>query len=147
MTETASGMTETDSFALDSLHPAVRTWFERRFGAPTDAQTASWPVIGAGRDVLLAAPTGSGKTLSAFLMGIDALVREAEHGTLADEIRIVYVSPLKALGNDIERNLETPLAEIRATAEELGYSLAPITTAVRSGDTPQSERQAIVRRP
>lgn len=132
---------------LDRPHPAVRTWFVRRFGAPTDAQAASWPVIGAGRDVLLAAPTGSGKTLSAFLMGIDALVREAEHGALADEIRIVYVSPLKALGNDIERNLETPLAEIRATAEELGYSLAPITTAVRSGDTPQSERQAIVRRP
>ena len=140
-------MIETDRFALDSPHPAVRTWFERRFGAPTDAQTASWPVIGAGRDVLLAAPTGSGKTLSAFLMGIDTLVREAEHGALADEIRIVYVSPLKALGNDIERNLETPLTEIRATAEELGYSLAPITTAVRSGDTPQSERQAIVRRP
>ena len=132
---------------LDRLHPAVRTWFERRFGAPTDAQVAGWPAIAEGRDVLLAAPTGSGKTLSAFLMGIDALVREAEHGALPDEIRILYVSPLKALGNDIERNLETPLEEIRVTAEELGYSLAPITTAVRTGDTPQSERQAIVRKP
>ena len=140
-------MIDSTSFALDRLHPAVRLWFERRFAAPTDAQTAGWPAIAEGRDVLLAAPTGSGKTLSAFLMGIDSLVREAEHAALPDEIRIVYVSPLKALGNDIERNLETPLEEIRATAEELGITLAPITTAVRSGDTPQSERQAIVRKP
>jgi len=140
-------MTDLTPSVLDRLHPAVRTWFVRRFGAPTDAQVAGWPAIAEGRDVLLAAPTGSGKTLSAFLMGIDALVREAEHGTLPDEIRILYISPLKALGNDIERNLETPLEEIRATAEELGYTLAPITTAVRSGDTPQSERQAIVRKP
>ncbi len=136
---------------LDLLHPAVRTWFERRFGAPTDAQHAGWPAIEAGGDVLLAAPTGSGKTLAAFLVGIDSLVREAEAGTLGpggeDGIRIVYVSPLKALGNDIERNLEVPLEEIRATAAEMGYDLPPITTAVRTGDTPQSERQAIVRRP
>src|SRR5690606_29193269 len=89
----------------------------------------------------------SGKTLSAFLVGIDALVREAERGGLPDEVRILYISPLKALGNDIERNLETPLAEIRATAEEMGITLSPIATAVRSGDTPQSERQAIVRKP
>src|SRR5690606_19117504 len=104
-----------------------------------------------GRDVLLAAPTGSGKTLAAFLVGSDSLVRVAEAGTLGpggeDDNRIVYVSPLKALGNDIERNLEVPLEEIRATAAEMGYDLPPITTAVRTGDTPQSERQAIVRRP
>ncbi|MCK9487123.1 MAG: DEAD/DEAH box helicase [Dehalococcoidia bacterium] len=138
-------MTQTP--ALDLLHPAVRTWFERRFGAPTDAQSAGWPAIEAHRDVLLAAPTGSGKTLAAFLVGIDSLVREAERGAMEPGVRILYVSPLKALSNDIERNLDTPLEEIRATAAEMGYDLAPITTAVRTGDTPQSERQAIVRRP
>lgn len=141
---------ELDQSFLDRLHPAVRTWFARRFGAPTDAQAAGWPAIANGQDVLLAAPTGSGKTLAAFLVGIDGLVREAEGGLLEGSeagVRIVYISPLKALGNDIERNLETPLEEIRATAGELGYNLAPITTAVRTGDTPQAERQAIVRRP
>ncbi|MEX2373202.1 MAG: DEAD/DEAH box helicase, partial [Dehalococcoidia bacterium] len=142
-----SPMSPHDTAILDRLHPAVRTWFVRRFGAPTDAQAAGWPAIAEGRDVLLAAPTGSGKTLSAFLVGIDALVREAERGVIADGVRILYISPLKALGNDIERNLETPLEEIRATAAEMGYDLAPIRTAVRTGDTPQSERQAIVRRP
>lgn len=85
-------MNDLEPSVLDRLHPAVRTWFVRRFGAPTDAQAAGWPAIADGRDVLLAAPTGSGKTLSAFLIGIDALVREAEHGALPDEIRILYVS-------------------------------------------------------
>ena len=132
---------------LESLHPAVRTWFERRFGAPTDAQAAGWPRIQAGRDVLLAAPTGSGKTLAAFLMGIDGLIRGAEAGTLEDRTAIVYVSPLKALGNDIRRNLQEPLEEIRGVAEELGYVLPPITIGLRTGDTPQSERQAMVKRP
>ncbi len=132
---------------LASLHPIVRTWFERRFGAPTDAQVAGWPSIQAGRDVLLAAPTGSGKTLAAFMVGIDELVRAAEAGTLEDRTYIVYASPLKALGNDIQRNLEEPLAQIAAVAEELGYDLPPIRTGVRTGDTPQSERQAMVRRP
>ncbi len=94
-----------------------------------------------------ARPTGSGKTLAAFLAGIDALIRRAEAGTLDAVTEIVYISPLKALGNDIQRNLETPLEEIREVAAELGYDLPAITTAVRSGDTPQSERQAIVKRP
>ncbi|MGE0228174.1 MAG: DEAD/DEAH box helicase [Dehalococcoidia bacterium] len=132
---------------LASFHPAVRTWFERRFGAPTDAQRAGWPHIRAGRDTLLCAPTGSGKTLAAFLAGIDSLIRRAEAGTLEAVTDIVYVSPLKALGNDIQRNLETPLDEIRAVASELGYDLPEITTAVRSGDTTAAERQAIVKRP
>ena len=95
----------------------------------------------------VSAPTGSGKTLAAFLAGIDTLVRKAEAGTLEDVTEIVYVSPLKALGNDIRRNLEAPLEEIRRIADELGYDLPAIRTAVRSGDTTQSERQSIVRRP
>ncbi|MGE0134794.1 MAG: DEAD/DEAH box helicase [Dehalococcoidia bacterium] len=132
---------------LASFHPAVRTWFERRFGVPTDAQRAGWPHVRAGRDTLLCAPTGSGKTLAAFLAGIDSLIRRAEAGALEAVTDIVYVSPLKALGNDIQRNLETPLEEIRAVAEELGYDLPEITTAVRSGDTTAADRQAIIRRP
>ena len=132
---------------LDAFHPAVRTWFERRFDAPTDAQLEGWPSILEERDTLLAAPTGSGKTLAAFLVGIDRLIRRAEAGALPDGTEIVYISPLKALGNDIERNLEEPLAEIRVIAEELGYELPPITIGVRTGDTPQSERQRMVRRP
>ncbi|GMU40848.1 MAG: DEAD/DEAH box helicase [Chloroflexota bacterium] len=144
MTETPPS---TSGSPLDAFHPVVRTWFERRFGAPTDAQVEGWPAIRRGGNTLLAAPTGSGKTLAAFLVGIDALVREAEAGTLDDRTRIVYVSPLKALGNDIERNLEVPLAGIRAVAEELGVALAPITTAVRTGDTTAAERDAIARRP
>lgn len=132
---------------LTSFHPAVRTWFERRFGTPTDAQLEGWPSILARKNTLLAAPTGSGKTIAAFLVGIDQLIRDAEAGTLPEGTAILYISPLKALGNDIERNLEQPLAEIREVAAELGYDLPPITTGVRSGDTPQSERQAMVRRP
>jgi ATP-dependent helicase Lhr and Lhr-like helicase len=132
---------------LTSFHPAVRTWFERRFGTPTDAQLEGWPTILARKNTLLAAPTGSGKTIAAFLVGIDQLIRDAEAGTLPEGTAILYISPLKALGNDIERNLEQPLAEIREVAAELGYDLPPITTGVRSGDTPQSERQAMVRRP
>ena len=133
--------------ALDGFHPAIRAWFERRFDAPTDAQAAGWPHIRSGRDTLVSAPTGSGKTLAAFLAGIDALFRRAEAGELADETAIVYVSPLKALGNDIQRNLETPLREIRELAEELGYRLPELRTAVRSGDTSSSRRAAMLRRP
>ena len=129
------------------FHPVVATWFRRRFEAPTDAQRNGWRHIASGRDTLVSAPTGSGKTLAAFLAGIDTLVRKAEAGTLEDVTEIVYVSPLKALGNDIRRNLEAPLEEIRRIADELGYDLPAIRTAVRSGDTTQSERQSIVRRP
>ncbi len=129
------------------FHPAVAAWFRGRFEAPTDAQTAGWPRIASGRDTLISAPTGSGKTLAAFLAGIDGLVRKAEAGTLEDVTEIVYVTPLKALGNDIHRNLETPLEEIREVAAELGLEPPAIRTAVRSGDTTQSERQAMVRKP
>ena len=130
-----------------AFHPVVRTWFERRFGSPTDAQAAGWPHIAAQQDTLLAAPTGSGKTLAAFLVGIDSLIRRAEAGEGASGTTILYVSPLKALSNDIQRNLQQPLEEIRAVAEELGYDLPPITVGLRTGDTPSSERQALVRRP
>ncbi len=132
---------------MERFHPAVRGWFAERFGAPTDAQVEGWPSIFERRDVLLAAPTGSGKTLAAFLVGLDSLVREAEAGTLDDRTRIIYVSPLKALGNDIERNLDEPLAGIRAAAAAMGLDLDAVRTGVRSGDTPQSQRQAMVRKP
>ncbi|MFA7248970.1 MAG: DEAD/DEAH box helicase [Dehalococcoidia bacterium] len=125
-----------------AFHPAVRAWFERRFSVPTDAQAAGWPSIGAGLDTLLAAPTGSGKTLAAFLVGIDSLIRDPAAGTT-----IVYVSPLKALSNDIQRNLQQPLEEIAAIAREIGCDLPPITVGLRTGDTPSAERQALVRRP
>lgn len=94
------------------FHPAVRRWFEKTFPAPTPAQGEAWPEIKQGRNVLIAAPTGSGKTLAAFLAAIDSLVREGIEGQLPDETQIVYVSPLKALSNDIQRNLEAPIAGI-----------------------------------
>ena len=127
--------------------PLVAEWFRARFAAPTPPQEAGWRAIAAGRDALIAAPTGSGKTLAAFLWAIDELVRQARSGWLDDRTRVVYVSPLKALGNDIHRNLEEPLAEIRARALAAGHALPPIRVAVRSGDTPPAERQAMTKRP
>ena len=132
---------------LATFHPVVRAWFERRFDAPTDAQLRGWPEIRAGRNTLISAPTGSGKTLAAFLAGLDALIREGEAGSLTDQTRLLYISPLRALGNDIHRNLEVPLAEIREVAVELGYELPEIRTAVRTGDTSAAERQRLVRKP
>ena len=102
--------------AASLFHPAVTAWFESSFGAATPAQAEAWPLIKAGRNVLIAAPTGSGKTLAAFMAAIDDLVRQGLDGGLKDETQIVYVSPLKALSNDIQRNLEAPLAGIRAEA-------------------------------
>ena len=134
------------SLVLDRFHPAVRAWFESAFAAPTPAQVEAWPAIQAARHALVAAPTGSGKTLAAFLAAIDALVREAVDGRLADETRIVYVSPLKALSNDIQRNLELPLRGIAADLERLGLPDAAIRSAVRTGDTPKSDRAAMRRR-
>jgi ATP-dependent Lhr-like helicase len=133
--------------ALLSFHPAIRTWFERRFGAPTDAQATGWPEIIAGRDTLISAPTGSGKTLAAFLVAIDRLLSRAEQGTLEDAIGVVYISPLKALSNDIQRNLEQPLEEIAGIVEELGGMRPLIRTMVRTGDTTPSDRQSIVKNP
>ncbi|HEY4340218.1 MAG TPA: DEAD/DEAH box helicase [Steroidobacteraceae bacterium] len=126
--------------ALEGLHPAVAAWFRAKFSAPTPAQEQAWPAIQAGRNVLVAAPTGSGKTLSAFLAALDELVREGQAGTLPDETRIVYVSPLKALSNDIESNLAAPLAGIRAQLIRRGLPDVDIRTVVRTGDTPQAER-------
>ncbi len=133
--------------AIASFHPAVAAWFLRSFSAPTAAQDAAWPAIQAGRDVLIAAPTGSGKTLAAFLAAIDALVRQGTAGQLGDETQIVYVSPLKALSNDIQRNLDAPLRGIRAALREQGAAEFEIRTAVRTGDTPAGERQQMSRRP
>ena len=130
------------------LHPAVAGWFARTFDAPTAAQEAAWPAIAAKRHVLIAAPTGSGKTLAAFLAVIDELVRRGlAAGALTDETAVVYVSPLKALSNDIHRNLEAPLAGIRAELELQGLPPLDIRTFVRTGDTPQHERSASIRRP
>ena len=132
---------------VDALCPTVRGWFVERFGEPTDAQAAGWPAIMSGRDTLLAAPTGSGKTLAAFMAGIDRLVREAEAGTLEATTSIVYVSPLKALSNDIQRNLEEPLEGIRRRAIAAGHEPPAIRTGLRTGDTTASERQQLVRKP
>src|SRR5579872_2269108 len=133
---------------LSSLfHPAVAAWFDESFTAPTAAQLDAWPAIQAGRHVLIAAPTGSGKTLAAFLAAIDSLVRQGLAEGLRDETQIVYVSPLKALSNDINRNLEAPLAGIRAGLKEQGLPDVEIRTWVRTGDTAPAERQRMAKKP
>ena len=134
---------------LRDFHPAVRTWFERRFAdGPTAPQARGWPAIASGRDTLIAAPTGSGKTLAAFLVCIDRLYREADaRGGLEDVTDVVYVSPLKALAADIEQNLATPLAEIAEVARELGLRAPELRVQLRSGDTPASARAAMLKRP
>ncbi|MEI6224628.1 MAG: DEAD/DEAH box helicase [Deltaproteobacteria bacterium] len=132
---------------LPGFHPVVSGWFEARFGTPTEPQAAGWPEIEAGRDVLVSAPTGSGKTFAAFLSGIDSLFREGLEGELPDETRILYVSPLKALSNDIEKNLREPLAALREAALAAGLRPPAIRAAVRTGDTPSSRRQAMLKRP
>ncbi len=133
--------------AASLFHPAVAAWFERSFAAPTPAQAAAWPAIQAGRHTLIAAPTGSGKTLAAFLAAIDALVRQGLDGQLRDETQVVYVSPLKALSNDIQRNLEAPLAGIREVLRAQGLPDVQIRTLVRTGDTPAPERERMRRCP
>ncbi len=147
---------ETKSLAatdpLSAFHPVIQAWFKQRFDAPTDAQAAGWPLIRDRRDVLIAAPTGSGKTFAAFLAGIDSLLRQAEARSAGgneflNQTQIVYVSPLKALSNDIQRNLEGPLAEISELARDLGLNLPPIRAAVRTGDTPQKDRQSFIKTP
>jgi ATP-dependent Lhr-like helicase len=129
------------------FHPAVAAWFDKSFAAPTAAQARAWPAIKSGNNVLIAAPTGSGKTLSAFLAAIDSLVRQGLKGELRDETQILYVSPLKALSNDIQRNLQAPLAGITEELRAQGLPDVEIRTWVRTGDTPQSERVAMRRRP
>src|SRR4051794_23750065 len=129
------------------FHPAVAAWFEHSFDAPTAAQAQAWPAIQSGRDVLIAAPTGSGKTLAAFLAAIDGLVRQGLTEGLRDETQIVYVSPLKALSNDIRKNLEAPLAGISEALRERGLPEVAIRTWVRTGDTPQGERTQMRKKP
>jgi ATP-dependent Lhr-like helicase len=133
--------------ALDWAHPLVREWFVARFGTPTEPQEQGWPHILAGHTTLISAPTGSGKTLAAFLACIDRLVRKALDGNLQDRTEVLYVSPLKALGNDIQKNLEVPLGEILQMAGERGLLMPQIRTAVRTGDTLMSERRAMLKRP
>jgi ATP-dependent helicase Lhr and Lhr-like helicase len=127
--------------------PLVERWFTDRFGSPTQPQALGWPEIADGHDTLISAPTGSGKTLAAFLICLDRLVRAARVQNLPDATQVVYVSPLKALSNDVHRNLEVPLAEIANLAKQEGVSLMPIRTAVRTGDTPMIERAQMLRKP
>jgi ATP-dependent Lhr-like helicase len=129
------------------FHPAVAQWFERTFGTPTEPQRAGWPSIQSGAHTLVAAPTGSGKTLAAFLAALDQLFREGLEGTLPDETRVLYVSPLKALSNDIHKNLEQPLAGIRAAVKADYGRDVDIRAEVRTGDTPAAKRQAMIRKP
>ncbi len=132
---------------LADFHPAVAAWFARSFDAPTPAQIEAWPAIRAGRHTLVAAPTGSGKTLAAFLAAIDGLVREGIGFGLPGQTTVVYVSPLKALSNDIAINLEAPLAGIRAELESRGHINIDIRTGVRTGDTPAADRQRMLKSP
>ncbi|WP_258189905.1 DEAD/DEAH box helicase [Stutzerimonas stutzeri] len=133
--------------ALAAFHPAVAGWFGRSFPSPTPAQIAAWPLIRSSQSTLIAAPTGSGKTLTAFLAAIDQLVRQSvAEGGLANETAVLYVSPLKALSNDIRVNLEQPLLGISAELERFGLPALQIRTAVRTGDTPQAERAAMRKR-
>jgi len=133
--------------SLGWCHPLVRDWFVGKFGTPTEPQEQGWPHILAGRTTLISAPTGSGKTLAAFLACIDQLVCKALAGELNDHTEVLYVSPLKALGNDIQKNLEGPLSEILQMAGERGFLMPEIRTAVRTGDTLMHERRAMLKRP
>ncbi|HKD63027.1 MAG TPA: DEAD/DEAH box helicase [Candidatus Acidoferrales bacterium] len=142
-TESAAGALA----SLDWAHPLVREWFVRLLGTPTEPQEQGWPHILAGKTTLISAPTGSGKTLAAFLACIDRLVRKALAGELTDRLEVLYVSPLKALGNDIQKNLEIPLGEILQLAAERGFLMPEIRTAVRTGDTLMHERRKMLERP
>ena len=133
--------------SLDQFHPLVQEWFKSRFSEPTEAQIDGWPAIAQGRHTLIAAPTGSGKTLAAFMASIDSLVRQGLSGEIPDSTQVVYVSPLKALSNDIQKNLATPLEEIAELADAAGTPLPEIRAVVRTGDTKASERAKMAKRP
>ncbi|MCH8190494.1 MAG: DEAD/DEAH box helicase, partial [Chloroflexi bacterium] len=132
---------------LAGFHPAVARWFRSHFPEPTAPQERGWPAIRSGKDTLIASPTGTGKTLAAFLTCIDDLVRQGLAGALADETQVLYVSPLKALSNDIQKNLSEPLREVRDILTDMGLPAPDIRVLVRTGDTPASQRQAMTRRP
>src|SRR3982751_3960316 len=129
------------------FHPIVERWFAESVGQPTSAQERGWREIQAGRHTLIAAPTGSGKTLAAFLAGIDELFQEGLAAPVPDEVRIVYVSPLKALSADVHKNLAIPRRGIQELAQSLGLDAPKITAAVRTGDTTSSERAKILKTP
>jgi ATP-dependent helicase Lhr and Lhr-like helicase len=129
------------------FHPVVDRWFAERFREPTEPQQLAWPLIQAGKDVLIAAPTGSGKTFAAFLAAIDDLVRQGLDGTLTNGIQVVYVSPLKALSNDVQKNLSEPLAEIRRALTDGNQADVDVRVLLRTGDTAPADRQAMIKRP
>ncbi|MBS0174649.1 MAG: DEAD/DEAH box helicase, partial [Nitrospira sp.] len=129
------------------FHPIINDWFTGRFASATEVQLRAWPAIQSGRDLLISAPTGSGKTLAAFLSCIDTLFQQAVRCDLRDETQILYVSPLKALSNDVQKNLQQPLAEIGQAALAAGFLLPDLRVVVRTGDTPMTERQQMLRRP
>ncbi|HEX2508577.1 MAG TPA: DEAD/DEAH box helicase, partial [Miltoncostaeaceae bacterium] len=137
--------TAAESPALAPFHPLVREWFVRAFPAPTPAQELGWPAIAAGQSSLILAPTGSGKTLAAFLWALNGLLADRLAGRPTS--RVLYLSPLKALNYDVERNLRGPLAGIASAAERAGMTAPEISVAVRTGDTPQRDRQAMLRTP
>jgi ATP-dependent Lhr-like helicase len=133
--------------SFERFHPIVQHWFTAEVGEPTSAQRRGWESIRDGRHTLIAAPTGSGKTLAAFLSAIDDLLQEGLREPIPDEVRVLYVSPLKALSADIHKNLAEPRKAIRRLAEEAGVDAPRITAAVRTGDTTASERAAMIRTP
>lgn len=132
---------------LQWAHPLVSEWFSTYVGSPSEPQKLGWPFILNGQDTLISAPTGSGKTLAAFLVSINSLVHRALAGTLLDETEIVYVSPLKAVSNDVQKNIMKPLLEISQLAQKQQITMQDITIAVRTGDTPMKERQAMLKKP
>ena len=132
---------------LSAFHPAIQRWFRSKFEGPTLPQQRGWPAIHSGQDTLISAPTGSGKTLAAFLAAIDSLFRQGLEDDLPNQCQVVYVSPLKALSNDVQKNLAQPLEEIRQVAAEMSLEVPEIRVLVRTGDTPASQRQAMTRKP
>lgn len=133
-----------DESVLSLFHPLIGQWFREKVGVPTEIQVKTWPEIARGRHVLVTAPTGSGKTLTAFLWGLQQLITGAWPG---GTVRVLYVSPLKALNNDVHRNVLSPLSELKEYFERQGVSFPDISVLTRSGDTPGEERRRMVRRP
>src|SRR5262249_55843474 len=129
------------------FHSAVTRWFDQTFGSPTEPQLLGWPAIQSGRHALISAPTGSGKTLAAFLASLDALFRKGIKGDLPDQTQVVYVSPLKALSNDIRKNLQEPLTGIRTLLREMEGRDIDVRAEVRTGDTTAAQRQALIKNP
>src|SRR5512147_26168 len=140
-------MVRSHAMPLSGFHPLIANWFQSRIGEPTDVQVQAWPAIQSGSDALIAAPTGSGKTLAAFLSCIDRLFKQALARELDDHTQVLYVSPLKALSNDIQKNLQQPLAQIGHAALQAGLLMPELRVLVRTGDTPMTERQQMLKRP